>query len=465
MHDHAHHEKTQVALLSLLASAGLTLVKFAAALFSGSLGLLSEAFHSLFDFGATALTLFAVKLGAQPADDEHHFGHAKVESVAALVETGLLILVTLWVAYEAVKRLIFGGHELELSWWLFVIVIASIVIDYNRSHALERTAQKTDSDALAADALHFRADMWSSCAVFVGLSLSWLGFPAADPLAALVVAGFVAKAAYDLGARTLVTLLDQAPEGTTETMRELASDVNGVLGISRLRVRPAGPTLFVDLTADVPRTLPATTTDAIRGTLVEKIRQRFSKADVTVQINPVQLDSETAFDKVELIAAQHRLSVHHMTVQDLDGRLAVSFDLEIDGNTPLILAHEKATALETSIREGLGNNVEVESHIEPQDAVLLVGGPADDKTVARISRKLAALCKKEKQLSDLHNIRVRKNAAGLYVHYHCRFKPQQTISAVHGIIDKIENAVIKSEPTITRVVAHAEPVGSVQHPL
>ncbi len=460
-----HNEKGRVAMLSLIASAGLAVVKFAAAIASGSLGLLSEAFHSLLDCGATALTLFAIRIGDQPADDDHHFGHAKVESVAALVETGLLFLVTVWVAYEAVMRLWAGDHKVEITWWLFAVVIASIIIDYNRSQALQHTAQKTSSDALAADALHFRADMWSSFAVLIGLALSWYGFWFADSLAALVVAGFVGKAAYDLGARTLATLLDAAPAGSTEKLRELAEGTNGVLGVNRLRVRPAGPVLFVDMAADVPRTLPATEIENIRKALVTKVHEVFGHSDVTVQMQPVALDSETAFDKVELIAAQHGLSIHHLAVQDLDGRLAVSFDLEIEGSTPLTKAHDKATALEDAIRQGLGNNVEVESHIEPMDAVLLIGTPAKPMTVSRISKKLTSLCKSEKQLSDLHNIRVRQHDAGHYVHYHCRFRPEKTINEVHAIVDRIENALMKAEPSIMRVVAHAEPMGNKRHRL
>jgi cation diffusion facilitator family transporter len=464
-HDHSHGEKGRVAMLSLIASAGLAIVKFAAAIVSGSLGLLSEAFHSLLDCGATALTLFAVRIGDQPADDDHHFGHAKVESVAALVETGLLFMVTLWVAYEAVVRLIAGDHKVEISWWLFAVVIASIIIDYNRSHALENTAKKTSSDALAADALHFRADMWSSFAVLIGLALSWYGYWFADPLAALVVAGFVGMAAYGLGRRTLATLLDAAPAGSTEKLRALTESTNGVLAVSRLRVRPAGPVLFVDMTADVPRTLPATEIENIRKSLVAKVHEVYGQSDVTVQMHPVALDSETAFDKVELIAAQHGLSIHHLAVQDLDGKLAVSFDLEVEGSMPLRIAHDKATTLEEAIRDGLGRNVEVESHIEPLDAVLLVGTPANARTVARISRKLTSLCRAQRQLSDLHNIRVRQHDAGHYVHYHCRFKASQSINAVHAVIDLIENALIKTEPTIMRVVAHAEPVTSKRHRL
>lgn len=121
----ATSEKSRVALFSLIASARLALLKFAAALVSGSLGLLSEAFHSLLDCGATAMTLVAVLVADRPADEDHHYGHAKIESVAALVETGLLFLVTLWVAFEAVSRLVEGGHTVKTSWWLFALMVAS----------------------------------------------------------------------------------------------------------------------------------------------------------------------------------------------------------------------------------------------------------------------------------------------------------------------------------------------------
>lgn len=456
-------EKSRVATWSLVASGGLAIAKFAAALASGSLGLLSEAFHSLLDFVATVMTLVAIRFSDQPADEDHHFGHAKFESVAALLETGLLFLVTGWVVYEAIMRLLFGGHEVSLSWWLFVVVIASIVIDYNRSRALHATAERTSSEALAADALHFRADMWSSCAVLIGLLLIWLGFPFADAVAALVVAGFVALAAYRLGQRTLATLLDAAPAGTTHTLQDIIQTTDGVLALKQLRVRPAGPTLFVDMSIDVARTLPATATNLIKQELIARVRAQFSAADVSIEINPVALDNETAFDKVALVAALHGLSVHHLVVQELEGKLAVSFDLEVDGQQSLLAAHERATALEYAIRDGLGGDVEVESHIEPISIDLLAGVRADTKTAKAVEEKLARLCKSEKQLSDLHNIRVRQNSSGLFVHYHCRFAPDLRVETVHEVIDRVELRLMAAEPRIKRVVAHAEPIGATNH--
>ncbi len=456
-------EKQRVALFSLLASGGLAIAKVAAALVSGSLGLLSEAFHSSMDFVATALTLFAVRVSDKPADEDHHYGHAKAENVVALIETGMLFAVTAWVTYEAIKRLIAGSHEIELSWWLFAIIVASIAIDFNRSRALKRTAEKTTSAALAADALHFAADMWSSIAVLIGLTFVWLGFGFADSVAALVVAVFVAHAAWDLGKQTLNNLLDAAPEGSAAEISQSVESVNGVLDVRQLRVRPAGAALFVDLTVDVARTVPATQLELIRRDIAGSIMARFENADISIQINPVELDSETAFDKIALIAEKHDMKVHHLVVQNLGGKLAISFDLELDPTTSLAIAHDKATALENEIREGLGTDVEVESHIEPLEPRLLEGATPSAPVIKKVEMALSKFAAKEKSLSDLHNIRVRTNSAGLYVHYHCRFAPELSIADVHDVSDRIEVALMAGIPDIKRVVAHAEPVGYKKH--
>ncbi|MFO1034600.1 MAG: cation diffusion facilitator family transporter [Hyphomicrobiales bacterium] len=464
-HAAAGSEKSRVALLSLIASFLLAVVKFGAALFSGSLGLMSEAMHSLLDFGATGATLLAVRYADRPADDEHTFGHAKMESIAALAECGLLFGVTAWIIYESVTRLIYGGHPVEISYWIFGIVLASIIIDWNRSHALQKAAYNTGSDALAADALHFRADMWSSMAVFAGLAATWAGFEKGDALAALIVSGFVAHAAWELGRQTLGTLLDAAPAGLTARTREIAEAVPGVLSVRQARLRPAGPTTFVDLALDVPRTMPSASLAALQAETRRRIREAIPNADITLATHAVQLDDETAFDKIMHVATELGASIHHVTVQDNDGRLAVSFDLEVDGDTPLAEAHDAATALEAAIRDGLGADVEVESHIEPNPPALLTGAVPPKATAKAIEQALVSLSKREKKLSDLHNIRIRQTQAGLFIHYHCRFAPETPVHEVHGAVDRIENALIQKVKGVARVVAHAEPVGHARHKL
>src|SRR4029079_7340208 len=159
-------EKEQVALSSIAASAGLTIAKGPVGFFTGSLAILSEAGHSLIDFGATVMTYVAVRISGKPADEQHHYGHGKVEAISALAETALLFLLSGIVIWEALKRLMeHEGHVVEATVWAFGVTVVSVVVDFFRARALTRVAHETQSHALEADALHFSSDLWSSLAV------------------------------------------------------------------------------------------------------------------------------------------------------------------------------------------------------------------------------------------------------------------------------------------------------------
>src|SRR5919198_1968557 len=140
--------KERVALTSILASGGLTLAKAAVGLLTGSLAILSEAAHSLIDFAATLMTYFAVRISGKPADAEHHYGHGKVESVAALAETALLFLLSGVVIWEATQRLLGGhAHAVEATLAAFLVIVASIIVDFFRARLLYRVADETVSEA------------------------------------------------------------------------------------------------------------------------------------------------------------------------------------------------------------------------------------------------------------------------------------------------------------------------------
>jgi len=450
-------EKQKVALVSLLASALLAAAKFVAALFTGSLGILSEAIHSLLDTGATAITFAAVRISDRPPDETHHFGHAKVESVSALTATGLLFATTVWIVYEALNRLLTGNVHVTVAWWAVAIVAGSIVIDFNRSKALKRVARSTASEALDADALHFTSDMWSSIVVLVGLGAAWAGYPWADSLAALAVAGFVGLAAYRLGKRTLGTLLDAAPAGTVAIIERLADETRGVLDLKRLRVRPAGATLFVDADITVRRTLPFDRVADIQRGFTEAIQRTFPNSDVSLTVHPVALDDETVFDKVNLIAARGGHPIHHLTVQQVGETLSVSFDLELDREMDFTTAHDVATALENAISEELGEEVEVESHIEPLHIDGLSGEEVPADLHDLIESRLKKLARGVEMLGDIHDVRVRHNAHGLFVTFHCRVAGALTVEAVHDAVDALESALKSRMPEVRRVIAHAEP--------
>lgn len=456
-------EKQTIALVSIGASAVLAVTKLVAAVLTGSLAILSEAVHSILDLGATIITYFAVRYSDQPPDEEHHYGHAKIESVAALIETGLLFLTTAWVSYEAIHRLIFKDAPVDVTWWAIAIIAGSILIDYNRARSLKTAAEKHGSEALEADALHFSSDMWSSLVVLVGLGGVWFGIPWADSAAALGVSVFVALAGWRLGQRTLATLLDTAPEGAAALIRKLAETTPGVIALRRARIRPAGSALFVDVDIDVSRTLPLETVAAIKAEFEHVIRAQFPSADISVTAHPVALDDETVFDKVLLLARNRNLAIHHLTVQHIDGRTAVSFDLEVDGRMPLGTAHDIATELEQALKNELGTDVEIDSHIEPIHPTGLEGSDVPENVRTNLHQLLVKLAAAVPLLSDIHNVRVRQNEHGLFVSYHCRFDPAQPVETVHENVDQLETALRGALTEIRRVIAHAEPIGHAPH--
>src|SRR5205085_8405109 len=173
--DSMRAEKRAVAQNSVFAAAAITALKILVGITTGSLGILSEAAHSLLDLVAAVITLLSVRVSDKPADADHQYGHGKVENFSAFLETGLLVLTAVWILWEAIRRLLYHDVHIEPTAAAFAVMAFSMVIDYWRSRRLKKIARKYESQALQADALHFSTDIWSSGVVIVGLALALIG--------------------------------------------------------------------------------------------------------------------------------------------------------------------------------------------------------------------------------------------------------------------------------------------------
>jgi divalent metal cation (Fe/Co/Zn/Cd) transporter len=320
-------------------------------------------------------------------------------------------------------------------------------------------AGETSSEALEADALHFSSDMWSSLAVLVGLAGVAAGLPWADSAAAIVVAAFVCLAGWRLGRRTVETLTDTAPEGIAERIASLGRRVPGVVAVERVRARPVGPNLFVDVALAISRTLPLDRVTAIKDEVARAIRAELPNAEATITTNPRALSDETVLERIMVIARNRALAVHHVTVHAIGGRLAVSLDLEVDGSLGLSAAHEVASGLEQAVRAELGPEVEVETHIEPLQTDRAAGRDMPTARVAEVRATLAQLAAEIGLLGEVHDVRVRETADGEIVNFHCQVDPSLTVHEVHEKVDEVERGLRRRWPSIKRVIGHAEPLG------
>jgi cation diffusion facilitator family transporter len=287
-------EKRWAAGSSVIAAVGLTGFKIVVGIATGSLGILAEAAHSGLDLVAALMTLFAVRISGKPADTEHLYGHGKVENLSALFETLLLLVTCVWIIWSAIHRLLAHRLEIEVTLWSFAVMATSIVVDASRSRMLYRVARKHSSDALEADALHFRTDIWSSSVVILGLACMKIGewVPAArflrysDAVAAIAVALIVVHVSVRLGLRTVQSLVDAAPAGVDRKIAAAVEALPGVTNCHHVRVRYSGPRPFVDIHVLMDGGQTLRKAHDLTEQIERAIERILPEADVTVHPEP-----------------------------------------------------------------------------------------------------------------------------------------------------------------------------------
>jgi cation diffusion facilitator family transporter len=462
--------KHTAALLSVFAAGVVTLLKLLTGLLTGSLGMLSEAAHSGIDLIAAAITLFSVRAADRPADDDHNYGHGKIESLSAFVETGLMLASSLWIVYEAVHRILFHDHlSLPLSIWPFVVLLLSVAVDYTRSTSLRKVAAATRSEALAADAVHFGTDIWSSLAVMTGLAATKLGerlhmpqLELADPLAALVVSGIILSVSWRLARHTIDTLLDATPaqDGQTAaaTRRKLIHDlgeIDGVLSVDRLRTRRSGSGYFADLTLAMPRNLTFQRSEQITMAATQAVQRVLPAADVVVHSVPTATLAESVHDRVRAVAARANLSIHEVSFQQYDNALHLELHLEVDEKLTLRAAHEIVTRLEANIRAEIPGIASILTHIESEPAT--IERPAALERDRALERTLRGVAAAFPEILDIHDIQVTRHHDRSQVNCHCTLPDELPMAQVHQVITALENAFKLEAPEVSRLLIHPEP--------
>jgi cation diffusion facilitator family transporter len=365
-------EKVQVAATSALMGGTLALLKLAIGFFTGSLALISEGFHSSLDFFVTLVTWFSVKTADVPADEQHHYGHGKMENLSAFAEAILLVLTGFWILWESYEHLAQGVKMKETPglWAAIGVLAVSILVDLSRSRALYKAAKKFHSQALEADALHFGTELLSSTVVLLGLLTMKLGgepFSWTDPAAAICVAAVMIFTAMRLGRRAADVLVDRAPEGLEAQMQELIRDVPGVRDVGRIRARQSGGSTFVDATITVDPAIDMAQGHQISDNVELRVTEKFPKLDIVVHVEP-GTPAEDHTGAVRELAEGMKMQLHAVRIRDIDGRLYVNFHAEFPPEMTLAAAHTLVSELERRIRRRLPGVAEIDSHMEPLGA-------------------------------------------------------------------------------------------------
>jgi len=442
----------------------MTLLKLAAGLFSGSLGVLSDAAHSGLDMLGSALTFFSVQVSDKPADEDHTYGHGKFENLSAFGEAGLMAVSCAWIIWEAMQRIFTHTVELRHSVWPVLVLLTSIAVDYWRSRQLRAVAERTGSTALATDAFHFASDIWSTLAVLLGLCASWVGtlfgigwLRYADPFAAVVVSLMILRMTLTLGRETVGVLMDEVPAETRRRLVHEVEGVEGVLAVEQARVRRAGAAYFADLTLALPRRFTFEHTGELVREATEAAHRALPEADVVIHTVPREARAESVFDRVRAVAARNNVSVHELSVQSHHGRLRVEQHLELDENMPLLTAHEFVTAMEAEILREAPEIDSVLTHIESEPATIEQPDEMveEDRKIEHALRTAAA---QFEEIVDVHEIIVGRTVDHIHLSCHCTLPDDLTMLRVHEVITGLEDRFKLECPEVYRVTIHPEPV-------
>lgn len=455
-------EKRAVARNSVLAALVITVAKLVVGYTSGSLGVLSEALNSSLDLVMTVLTLLSVRISDNPPDADHMYGHGKAENLSAFVQTGMLLLAAVWIVWEAFQRLFIRRVEIEASVMVFAVLFGSLAIDYWRSRALRNVARKYHSQALEADALHFSTDMWQVGVVIVGLALVRIGTAydlpwlyAADPMAAVLVAGAILYVSWRLARQTVDALLDAAPPGVrSEIITEVVA-VPGVVEVERVRIRRGGNRYFADLSVGFRRNITFQRSEQMVAAVSDAVQRVLPGADVVVHSIPRAPGEENIFDRIRGVATRSNLYVHDVSVQDLKGRLHVEQHLELDENLTLKEAHDVVTKIEAEIRTEVPEISSILTHIESEPATIETGDEV--RADAKLEQQVRRIVKEFPEVLDLHEVVIKEVRGRLYLSCHCTLSDDLPLSHVHDISTALEIRMKQEAPQLFKVLIHTEP--------
>jgi cation diffusion facilitator family transporter len=408
-----------VALGSVVIGVALVLGKLVVGLLTGSLGILSEAVHSILDLVASAFTFVAVRTSRKPADSEHPYGHGRTENLAAFAEGVLLLITAAGIAFEAVRRLVEGGGTVNPAVYAFVLLIATIFIETGRSTVLRRVGRLAASEALLADATNRLSDVLATLGVLAGLAGVRMGFRWADSVAALVVAAVITRAAGLLAWRS-------------------------------------GDILIGDASVATARMLSVEAAGALASDVKDKARSVLPALDLTVLVEGQAKEGDLV-ERIHAAAARNGgvRDLHNVTVErEADGSLHLTMHAKLPGDMTLAKASGASAGLERALRAELPEATRIDIHLEPMEPHVVRGQDVTARRaqLARRMREIVAahpevLRSVDVELSDRHH--------RIHAHIVAEVSGDVSLEHAHQIETELEEQIRRALPEVHEVVARA----------
>ena len=434
----------------------VVLIEGVASFATGSLALAGDAAHAVFDAISTLILFVATNLSLKPADEDHTYGHGKIETLGALTAGFSLLVLAGALGALALSR--FGGatYHVEASFFGYSAALYTLVVEVLRV-AILTAGLKTDSLAVKAGLYHAVSDFASTGLVFVGLGLTSVGYPTGDTFASILIISLLIILSARLIYTSTLELSDAVSGKLVKSIMDEIKRTDEVLKVKELRARRAGPMTHVDAVIAVSPYARVTEADTIASRVETSLKKLLGPSSIMIHIEPLEwkipleLQIREATSRVQGVRG-----VHNLTVTTIDEELFVTLHVQVDPRLALDHAHEISESIEKAIRATIPKIRQVTIHLEPSIAESSSGRKIDDHATSETVRRIVEGYPDGVNVSS---IALYSTAEGMRVNIRCRFNAKYTIAEVHDVMTKIENEIrlqypnaivtIQPEPTST----------------
>ncbi len=283
----ADRTKRRAAMLSVGYNLAATGVKLVAAVMTGSVSLLSEALHSAVDVVASVFAYLSVRVGSTPPDEQHPYGHGKVETLAGFGESILLMLIVGYLLIEGVRRLIVGSGLDNLEWGVGVMALSTLT-SLAVGQYVWRVGKRTHSLALMSNGQHLMIDFWTSLGLLIALGVIYFtGWVFIDALLAIAIALWLFRGAWQLAHRAFHELIDHClPQEELARIHQILRSEPNLLNYHNLRTRRSGSMRYVDVHIVLPNDWSLQQAHAVADALEQQIERELAPAEVTIHVDP-----------------------------------------------------------------------------------------------------------------------------------------------------------------------------------
>lgn len=442
--------KLRVLKLSFYVILSVVLVEFFGGLLANSMAVLSDSAHALFDALTTFWLMYAVKISLKPPDEEHTYGHSKIETLGSMLGGLSLLGISFFIFYEAIIRLSAGTKiVVEFAPIAIFSVLYTMCIDIFRIFILS----KNSATIIKANLFHAVADFSSTIIALFGISVSWMGFNYADSIASIILSILLGFLSLRLTYASALELSDIAPKRDYQKIKSIIEGINDVKGFKSFRMRKVGEQYFVEMTILLSQKIDIEKAHKIASTIEEKIGNALKNVTTTIHYEP--LDEELSLtEKIEKIVLKNNdiKSVHQIIVTKTKDGQILSLHIEVDPKMALSKAHHISESIEKEIKTSFPmlqkTTIHIEGYLGTEEGEIIY-----DENLTKQILKILNLNQKVKKISS---IRIYKSLGNRYIDITCSFPQDLTIEEVHKEINFIED-ILKTTLGNYIITIHPEP--------